>query len=212
MVEHFLTSKTFDFSSLLQFINMTLDNVMMCCEKYRIADAMTLLRKFKDYLLFILYVLTFKDNQSELTNSNSIYNNVNKLTNNSLEDLTLKKIIDEIFKINELESLNSKYNLKITLKKMSETNDDYVHSNGFKLYNSAIYNIGENIIKNFNLILNIATNNLLFFVIILAIRFPYCLSSFNYKGYMDCGVKSLKECQYWILPILRILLKKINSS
>ena len=181
---------------------------MVCCEKHCVADAMTILRKFKDDLLFILYVLTFKDNQSELSNSNSIYNNVNKWTNNSLEHLTSKKIIDGIFKINELESLKPKYNIKNTLKKMAEINDDYVHSNGFKFYNSAIYNIGENIIKNLNLILNIATNNFLFFVIILEIRFPYCLSSSDYEDYMDCGVKPPKGCQYWIALYIKNFIRE----
>lgn len=201
-------SKTFDCSYLLQSINMTLDNIVICCEKYCIADAMTLLRKFKDDLWFILYVLTFKDNLSELTNSNSIYNNVNDWVNNSLEHLTTKKIIDEIFKINELESLDSKYSIKSTLKKMAETMDDYVHSNGLKFYNSTICNIDEIILENLNLILNIATNNLLFFVIILAIRFPYCLSSSDYEDYLDYGVKPPKGYQYWIAPYIEDFIRE----
>ncbi len=199
--------KTIDCSKLIDSANYTLRNTIECSKRYCLSDAMTLLRKFKDDLWFILYALTFKEKNNELGSENAIIKKMNKWFNNTLRWLTAEEVIRDVFSINELDKLDEKFNVKNSLKDMAQQMDNYVHSNGLYYYNNLIFNIDEKIISNLNLIKKIAVNNVVFFLIILAVRFPYCLSSSDYEVFSDIGITPPCGCQYWLAPYIDDFLK-----
>lgn len=205
------SSKTIDCSRLLESLNVTFINIIIYCENYCLADSMILLRKFKDDLWFILYMLTYKSKFRESTIDDSIFSNVNNWMNNKLEHLTSKKIINEIFEFNGLNDLDEKYKVIDSLKRMAETMEDYVHSNGLIFYNSSICSVDNLIYKNLNQILVFATNNILFFVIILAIKFPNCIASSDYGDYIDFGLNPPNGSQYWIVPYIKDFISKSKT-
>jgi len=205
--------KTIECSRLLYSVNYTLENVIKCSVRYCISDSMTLLRKFKDDLWFVLYVLTYKgifENNFDSRKKNEMRRKIDAWFDNELY-IKASSVIKEIFGANDLDELDAEYGIKTALSEMANKMDNYVHSNGLIFYNSVLFNVDEKVIGDLNSIKTILIDNILFFLIILALQFPYCLSSSDYEDYSDMGAKPQLGCQYWIAPYIEEFFKKYEE-
>lgn len=199
-------------SDILDSLNCTLKNAIECAKNYCLADSMTLLRKFKDDLWFVLYVLTYNKIHWNIKNENNVVQNINDWMNNNLRYLTAANVINSIFKINKLKCLDEKYNVKSSLQSMARKMDDYIHSNGISFYNSSFINVDEKTIDNICTIKNYVFNNILFFILVLAISFPNCLASSDYEDYLDYNCDVPEGCQYWIAPFVTDFISKFKDN
>lgn len=54
-------------------------------------------------------------------------------------------------------------------------------------------------------------NKYLYFVIVIATSFPYCLSSTDYEDYLNMNLEPPFGSQYWVAPYISEFIKKYNN-
>ena len=180
---------------------ITLINILNCMKNYCTADAMTLLRKFKDDLFLILYLLKFKD-MLYLNEDKILTRNAKNWFNNKMSGIGACDIIGEIFKTKELKEVDEKYKIKNSLSKMAKTLNNYVHSKGYDFINSLITQYDLKINDDLLEIEKIISQIILIFVIVLAIAFPSYISSDDYISALECGCEPEDGSQYWVAPFI----------
>ena len=125
--------------NILNSAHRSLYSIQLCCENCNLADAHTLIRKYRDDLFFYLYILYVKSN-SDIFSKNQLSRhekNIIQWRKDDLKDLNINKILIYIGKSDEAKEAISKYKLQESFKKVSDDLNDFVHSNGNSFYNKS---------------------------------------------------------------------------
>lgn len=193
-------------SNILDSAHRSLHSIQLCCENCNLADAHTLIRKYRDDLFFYLYILYVKSN-SDIFSENEISKherNIIKWGKDDLKDLNINEILIYIGKSNVAKEAISRYKLQNSFKKVSDELNDFVHSNGKSFYNKPYqyYYNTKSIKKNIEKIkyeIDYITSIFLFLLIL--IRGDY-IASTDYIDSLEMGFEPEEGSQYWVAPFI----------
>lgn len=89
---------SFSLQAIITSIELTAGNIITCCERGCMADANSLLRKYRDDLFFYLYIVAFDSNQkSEITNNAmKMEKNISQWINNGLDSLYIQDVLKAV--------------------------------------------------------------------------------------------------------------------
>ena len=94
---------------------LTVGSIISCCESYCIADAYSLLRKYRDDCFFYLYVVVYdacNKSGSKSTAMLKMQDNIERWINNDLDDLHIGTVLQAIGQSSQVKDAVQKYNLK----------------------------------------------------------------------------------------------------
>ena len=100
---------------VLLSLEFTAGSIISCCEFGCLADANTLLRKYRDDIFFYLYIVIYDRNKFEESVADKIVemeNNIESWINNNLIDLHIGDVLKTIAFFPEMHSVIKKYRLK----------------------------------------------------------------------------------------------------
>ena len=192
--------------NILDSAHRSLHSIQLCCENCNLADAHTLIRKYRDDLFFYLYILYVKSN-SDIFSKNELSKhekNIIKWGKDNLKDLNINEILIYIGKSDEAKDAISKYMLQKSFKKVSDDLNDFVHSNGKSFYNKSYqsyYNsklIKENTDK---IMYEIDYITSIFIFLLILIRGDY-IASTDYTDSLEMGIHPEDGSQYWAAPFI----------
>lgn len=196
----------------LSSTQMTLQSIQLCCENSSLADAHTLIRKYRDDLYFYLYILYVNSNM-DILNNNEITRhekNIVNWNNNNLKDINITEILKYIGESSIAKEAVNKYKLKKSFSKISNDLNDFVHSNGRLYYNRTYqyyYNV-KSIKENVDKIkyeINYITSTFLFLLILIR---PDYISSTDYVDYLEYGLEPIEGSQYWVAGFVNDYINK----
>lgn len=110
-------------------------NLCSCCENGCIADPNILLRKYRDDMVFYLFVLNYNDYKSQEIDDADIDQKIEEWINNKMEGLYKGEVLKKIQNNEKAKIFVKKYKLKDSFEEMANYLNNYVHSNGYKYYN-----------------------------------------------------------------------------
>lgn len=196
----------FSIDNILNSAHRTLNSVQVCCENCNLADANTLIRKYRDDLFFYLYVLYVNSNSDILSEKeiSKHEKNIIKWRKDNLKDLNINEILIYIGKSSTAKEAISKHNLQKTLKKVNDDLNNFVHSNGKSFYNRSYqYYLNTNSIKEntekIQYEIDYITSIFLFLLIL--IRGDY-ISSTYYIDNLEMGIEPIEGSQYFVAPFV----------
>ena len=107
--------RTFSLQMITISCELTAGSIVSCCESGCIADAYSLLRKYRDDLFFYLYIVVF-DTCNKLENKSpaiaQMETNIERWINNGLDDLHIGTVLQAIGQSPRVKEAVQKYKLK----------------------------------------------------------------------------------------------------
>lgn len=215
----------FSLQRVITSVELTAGNVIACCESACIADANSLLRKYRDDLFFYLYVSVYNSNyrfeeeqaESQKNNTNNSKNkskdkndiptqmrmNIENWIKNSLSELHIGDVLRAIGTAPNTCYAVKKYGLKKYFDSLGERLNDYVHSNGIAFYNLNInaYS-GNELFEQLERILQDLRFITVSFLFLLTLCSPFSIMSTDYIGCLECGLTPEEGSQYWVAPFI----------
>lgn len=189
----------FSLSVITTSLEMTMENVIACCESACIADANTLLRKYRDDLFFFLYISVYRELDWRSEKAKSMANQIAKWLNNNLQNLSISKVLMEIATDSHLSDVVLKYKLKDSFEKISSTLNNYVHSNGHSYYNRSTDAYTEKVlITELGKLEENARYITVVSLLLLILCSPISVMSETYIDYLDCNMTPPEDSQYWV--------------
>lgn len=192
---------------------MTAENIVSCCESGCLADANSLLRKYKDDLFFFLYIIVY-DVNNKFDNASLMEEekNIDSWLNNKLEDLSIGNILKSIGKTVQVRDIVKEYNLQTSFNSIQTRLNNYIHSNGIAYYNMPFTVYPKSVFhKQIQKLLNDMRYITITFLFLLTLCSPHFIMSSDYIDYLDCGKTPPDDSQYWVEPfILDFFMKNID--
>lgn len=185
---------------------LTAGRIIDCCESGCMADANSLLRKYRDDLFFYLYVMVY-DANSKLDNKSDTVakmgENIDRWSKNSLCDLPIGTVLQAIGNSPKVKEAVQKYNLKAYFDNLGNRLNNYVHSNGVSFYNQSVYAYrGTSLQDQMQALLTDMRFITVSFLFLLALCSPLSISSTDYCDYLDCNMTPPEGSQYWVAPFI----------
>lgn len=190
---------------------LTAGSIISCCESGCVADAYSLLRKYRDDLFFYLYIVVY-DSCNKLDNKSpavaQMETNIERWIKNDLDDLHIGTVLQAIGQSPEARTAVQKYKLKSYFDNLGERLNNYVHSNGVSFYNRnvntyprrTLQNQLESLLKDMRFIT-------ITFLFLLTLCSPLSIMSTDYVDYLDCNMTPTEESQYWVAPFVTAFFK-----
>lgn len=125
----------FSLNNVITSLELTMGSVITCCESACIADANTLLRKYRDDLFFYLYVSVYSSHYKYSEEGKPMADQIMRWLNNDFSDFRISEVLKAIGTVPQLRDAVLKYNLKESFQKIGDALNNYVHSNGYAYYN-----------------------------------------------------------------------------
>lgn len=200
----------FTLQTILMSSVLTLENIIECCSCFCLADANTLLRKYRDDLFFCLYIILYDYNVKNniKINTAKMESDIELWCKNSLENLNIGEVLKTIGTSPNIIEASKKYHLQSSFDRISKTLNNYVHGNGYSFYNRNIYYYNENEIVDFlSVICKNATYITVTFVFLLILCSPLLVMSTDYIDYLDFGETPPEDSQYWVAPFVEKFIK-----
>lgn len=199
-------NRAFSIQMVSTACELTLGNVISCCEAGCIADAYSLLRKYRDDLFFYLYIEVFHTSNmlgDEVDYLDEMEKNIDLWTKGKLSNLHESKVLTRIGKIPRLKEAVDRYQLKGFLDEIGNRLNDYVHSNGIQLYNRAVtgYIISE-IQRELRGVLTDMRRITITMLFLLTLCSPLSIMSTDYTDYLDNGETPPEGSQCWVAPFV----------
>lgn len=192
----------FNINEILKSSYLSLSSCIECCKCGCFSDANILLRKYRDDLFFILYILVYKDSQ-KFGKTDEMEKNIEKWLNNNLSNLNISEVLKTIATSPNLSETVKKYKLKTYFDDINSRLNDYVHGNGRIYYNKNVngYNADE-LISTLNKIIDDARYITTTFTFLLSLCSPYLISSTDYIDCLDLGISPTEGSQYRVAPFI----------
>lgn len=193
-------------------LELTMGNIISCCESGCIADANALLRKYRDDLFFYLYIKVYdsiyKFDQESLGAEN-MRNRISDWLKNEQKNLYLKEVLEAIESDIEIKEAIDKYRLKSAFDDIGRRLNNFVHSNGYGFYNRNInaYH-GDEFFQELKTTVDDAAYLTTAFVFLLTLCSPSSIASTDYIDYLECGKTPPEESQYWVAPFVQRFLQE----
>lgn len=191
---------------VLLSLEFTAGNIISCCECGCLADANTLLRKYRDDIFFYLYVVIYDKNKFEESAADKIVemeNNIESWLNNDLINLHIGDVLKTIASFPEMYSAINKYNLKSFFDSLSKRLNNYVHGNGVAYYNRSVngYTISE-LQGEMKMILDDMRFITVSFLFLLTLCSPITIMSTDYVDCLDFNIQPPTGSQYWVASFI----------
>lgn len=199
----------FSLNNVMTSLELTMGSVITCCESACIADANTLLRKYRDDLFFYLYVSVYSSHYKYSEEGKPMADQIMRWLNNDLSDFRISEVLKAIGTVPQLRDAVLKYNLKESFQKIGEALNNYVHSNGY-----AYYNRNANAYKESELSVELrklgdkARYITVVFLFLLIFCSPLSVMSEDYIDFLDVNEIPPKNSQYWVAPFVEHFVKE----
>ena len=204
-------TRTFSLHMVLNSLELTMGNIISCCENASIADANSLLRKYRDDIFFYLYVLVYDSNLKRDITSQVCKEMALKITdwiNNELKNFNINQVLKAIANSDDLKDAVEKYNLKKSFSEIGVHLNNYVHSNGKKYYNQVAFTYEpDELLSELKNIVNNAKYITVVFIFLLTLCSPHLIMADDYIDYLDFGETPPKGSQYWVAPFVERFVK-----
>ncbi|WP_206458886.1 hypothetical protein [Anaerovorax sp. IOR16] len=205
---------SFSLQGIITSVELTAGNIITCCEYGCMADANSLLRKYRDDLFFYLYIVVFDSNQKpEITyNATEMEDNISQWIQNGLNSLYIQDVLKAVGTSPQLKKAVTAYKLQKSFNGIGERLNNFVHGNGFAYYNRNInaYKADE-LQYNMKILVNDMKYITVTFLILLILCSPLSVMSTDYIDYLDCGDTPPEDSQYWVAPFVEhFILNNIN--
>ena len=191
---------------VLLSLEFTAGSIISCCEFGCLADANTLLRKYRDDIFFYLYIVIYDRNKFEESVADKIVemeNNIESWINNNLIDLHIGDVLKTIAFFPEMHSVIKKYRLKSFIDRVGNRLNNFVHSNGVAYYNRGIigYKSGE-LQREMRMILDDMSLITVSFLFLLTLCSPITIMSTDYVDCLDFNIQPPTGSQYWVASFI----------
>lgn len=191
---------------VLTSCELTAGSIVSCCEDGCMADAYSLLRKYRDDLFFYLYLAIFDANNKLDDVSSAIDkmgSNIERWVNNTLCDLPIGTVLKEIGQAPQVKEAVQKYDLKSYFCTIGDRLNNYVHSNGVLFYNRNVNAYQGNclpvqmrgLLKDMRFITTA-------FLFLLTLCSPLSIMSTDYMDFLECNMTPPEGSQYWVAPFV----------
>ena len=204
----------FSLQAIITSIELTVGNIITCCECICIADANTLLRKFRDDLFFYLYIVVFDSNKAvaPLHNTAKMEENISRWIQNGLDNLYIQDMLKAIGTSPQLKNAVTTYKLNESFSAIRKRLNDFVHGNGYAYYNRNINAYKDDECCQYIKILSDDLKYItMIFMFLLILCSPLSAMSTDYIDYLDCGENPPEDSQYWVAPFIELFISK-NSN
>ena len=200
----------FSLQRILNSAQATLGNVVECCKCFCLADAYTLLRKYRDDLFFCLYLVTY-DTTAKLSGSKhtkKMETNIEQWCQDTLSNLNINEVLTTIGTSKWLQEAVRQYDLQKSFARIGGQLNKYVHGNGFSFYNTNAYSFDEkNIEEQLNAIVFMARYITTTFLFLLSLCSSHYIMSTDYIDHLEFGQTPPDGSQYWVAPFVAEYLK-----
>lgn len=199
----------FSTNNIMTSLELTMGSVISCCKNACIADANTLLRKYRDDLFFYLYIQVYNGLDKNSTQAKRMKSKIEEWLNNKLKKLKITEVLADIGKIPQNNNLIKKYDLKTSFDNIGGELNNFVHSNGYVYYNQNVngYKPGDLICK-LKSIDEYARKITTVFLVLLIICSPSSVMSEDYTDYLDFNETPPEESKYWVADFIENFLKE----
>ena len=209
--DHIVCKKyIFSLQRIINSSQATLGSIIECCNCFCLADAYTLLRKYRDDLFFCLYLVTYDVNVKigMAQNKNKMETNIEQWCKNSLSNLNISEVLATSGTSDNLKDAVRKYGLQKSFDQIGKLLNNYTHGNGYLFYNSNAWSLDENDIeKQINDIVSTARYITTTFLFLLILCSPQYIMSTDYIDYLEVGQTPPDGSQYWVAPFVVNFLK-----
>ena len=195
----------FSLQAIITSVELTAGNIIACCENGCMADANSLLRKYRDDLFFYLYILVFDSNQKQEINNNTteMEENISRWIQNGLNNLYIQDVLKAVGTSPQLKKAVTAYKLQKSFDSIGERLNNFVHGNGFAYYNRNINAYKADELHDF---MKMLANDMKYitvtFLFLLILCSPLSVMSTDYIDYLDCGDTPPEDSQYWVAPFV----------
>lgn len=202
----------FSMQTLITSLELTMGSIILCCKDACVADANSLLRKYRDDMFFYLYILIY-DSYMKMENTSlqrkEMEERITSWARNELKNLNIKQVLRAIAEFDGLTDVVKKYNLKKSFNEIGQRLNDYVHSNGYIYYNKNVncYQPGELADKLCEIVKN-AKYITVVFLLMLCLCAPNLIMSMDYIDYLEFNETPPPGSEYWVAPFIVQFLKE----
>lgn len=205
-------SHAFSMQMISVSAELTSGSIISCCESGCIADAYSLLRKYRDDLFFYLYIAVYdacnKINH-KLSSADQMETNIERWINNDLNDLYIGTVLKTIAQSPQVKAAVQKYDLKSFFDALGNKLDNYVHSNGVSFYNRNVNAYqGKTLQKQLQALLTDMRFITITFLFLLTLCSPLSIMSTDYVDCLDCNTTPPEDSQYWVAPFISAFFEK----
>ena len=199
----------FSLENVMTSLELTMGSVIACCESACIADANTLLRKYRDDLFFYLYISVYNSHYKYSKKGKPMADQIMRWLNNDLSDFQIGEVLKAIGTVPQLRDAVLKYNLRESFQEIGDTLNNYVHSNGYAYYNRNVNTYKENELTVELRALEEKVRYLtVVFLLLLIFCSPLSVMSEDYIDYLDLNERPPDGSQYWVAPFVEQFVKE----
>lgn len=203
---------TFSLQMVVTSCELTAGSVISCCESGCMADAYSMLRKYRDDMFFYLYVVVY-DTYNKLENNSKLVaqmeKNIERWVNNNLDNLYIGDILMAIGQSPRAKDAVRKYKLKSYFDTIGNRLNNYVHSNGVLFYNRNVNAYqGDHLQKQMQELLKDMRFITITFLFLLTLSSPLSIMSTDYIDSLDCGLMPTEGSEYWVAPFVENYIKE----
>lgn len=206
---------SFSLQAIIASVELTAGNIIACCECACMADANSLLRKYRDDLFFYLYIVVFDSNQKLAipNNSTKMEENISRWIHNGLNNFYIQDVLKAIGTSPQLKKAVSAYKLQKSFEGIGERLNNFVHGNGFAYYNRNINAYKADELHNY---MKVLADDMKYitvtFLFLLTLCSPLSIMSTDYIDFLDCGENPPEGSQYWVAPFVEQFFSKNSDS
>ena len=196
----------------------TMESIRYCCLNANLADAYTLLRKYRDDLFYYLYLFTVADNSDftqfvDIDQLNEDEKNIWDWVHNQQKDLHIGSVLKCIASHPSARKAVHDFKLKDSFDELADKLNNYVHSNGRMFYNESFDRLvikrkTQEECNEFGKAAIFITIAFLFLAVLIN---PLLIMSYDYTDYLDCGDTPPDDSQYWVAPFVSDFLNKYKN-
>lgn len=199
-------NRHFSLQMISTSVELTIGNIISCCQSGCLADANTLLRKYRDDLFFYLYIVVYdtsNKSESDKIKIDEMEKNIDHWINNNLSNLNISTVLKDIGQSSNIIEAVKKYKLQSYFDKIGTRLNNYVHSNGISYYNRNINVYEENDLqKQMSALLNDMRFITVTFLFLLTLCSPGLIMSTDYIDHLECNSIPPKGSEYWVAPFI----------
>lgn len=191
---------------IMTSVELTVGSIISCCEAACLADANTLLRKYRDDLFFYLYISVY-DSSLKLGSDEAKIDRMKKQIEhwlkNSLSYLHIGEILKEIGTFPKTREAVKKYDLQSFFDDIGDRLNNFVHSNGYEYYNLNVNAYSdEELGQKLRKILSDTKFITVAFLFLLILCSPLSVMSTDYIDSLACNMTPVAGSQYWVAPFV----------
>ncbi len=199
-------SYVFSLQKVMASVELTIGSIISCCESACVADANTLLRKYRDDLFFYLYVSVYNsicNLEKDEAKQSRMQKQISNWLENSMSELHIGDVMREIGTSPEIKEAVKKYKLQSFFCDLGKRLNNFVHSNGYEYYNLSVSIYTEDdLLKELKRLLDDTRFITVTFLFLLVLCSPLSVMSTDYIDYLEFKEIPPKGSQYWVAPFV----------